>query len=108
MHYQLSSMPRASESSVPLAPQKFTAQFSVALSPSYLSLWGADFWDREYWIPHSLQVDFLGENQSSASLSQPMSPDVSWAEPLSIMYCLLCTCDGVAHCCIAFEALVMV
>ena len=42
MHFQQSSMPRASESSVPLALQMFTVQIFAALSLSYLSLWGPD------------------------------------------------------------------
>ena len=50
----------------------------------------------------------LSKDWSWASSSLPMSPDVSWAEPLSMMYCLLCTCDGMEHCCIAFGVLVMV
>ena len=50
----------------------------------------------------------LGKNRSWASSSLPMSPDVSWAEPLNTIYCLLCACDGMAHCWIAFWALVMV
>ena len=92
---------------MPLAPQKFTVQMSVPLSLSHLDLWGPDFWDRDDWVPHSLRAS-LGENQSWASASLPMSPDVSWAEPLNAMYCLLCTCDGMAHCWIAFGVLVMV
>ena len=50
----------------------------------------------------------LGENWSWASSSLPMSPDVSWVEPSNAMYCLLSTCDGTAHCWMAFGVLVMV
>ena len=108
MHYQLSSMPQASESSVPLAPQKFTAQFSVHLSPLHL-VFGVltSGTGITGFLTHS-GLTSLSENRSWASSSQPTSPDVSWAEPLSTMYCLLCTCDSAAHCCIAFEVLVMV
>ena len=81
---------------------------SVPLSPSHLYHWVPGFWDRDDWVPHSLRVDFPRQEPILASASQPTSPDVSWAEPLSAMYGLLCACDGVVHCWITFVALVMV
>ena len=90
---------------MPLAPQKDTVQISVPLSPSYLSLWGPDFWDRDDWVLHSLGADFLGKNHSLASLSLPTSPGVCWAEPPSTMCCLLCTGDGKVHCWLPLEHL---
>ena len=100
-------MPRESESSVPLAPQKFTVQISVPLSLSHLGLWGLTSETGMTRFFTHLGLVSLSENQSQASSSLPTSPDVCWAEPSSAMYGLLCTCDGMVHCSIAFEVLVM-
>ena len=83
MHFQQSSMPWASESSVPLALQMFTVQISGPLSLSYLGLWGPDIWDRDHKVLHVFRAGFpqqelvLGFFITSLP---PMSPVVSWAE----------------------------
>ena len=104
-------MPGASESSVPLAPQKFTVQISVPLSLSHLGLWGPDFWDREYRVLHIFRADFPQWELVLGFFITTNVPCFNWAEPpnavlLSVHWwwygtllnCLLSTCDGAAHC----------
>ena len=78
-------MPRASKSSVPLALEMVTAQFSGPLSWSSLTLRGPDFRDRDRKVPHVSRAGFPQQGPISSgvfvTLSQPTSPGVSWAEP---------------------------
>ena len=114
MHFWQSSMPQASESSMPLALQMFTAQIFIPLLLSYLGLRGPDFWDRDCRVSHSFRAGFpqweLGLGFFITS-SLPTSPDVSWAEvphallsPVHLQWwsapphCLSSACDGGAHC----------
>ena len=60
----------------PLHPLSVSVQTSGTGMKGFLSLSGL--------------ISF-GENRSWASASQPTSPDVSWAEPLSTWHCLVCT-----------------
>ena len=64
MHYQLSSMHQTSETSVPLAPQKFTAQILGPLSRSHLGHRGPDFWDRDYWVLYLFRAVFPQQEPS--------------------------------------------
>ena len=81
MHFQQSSMPRASESSMPLALQMFMAQISGPLS--YLGLRGPDIWDRDHKVLHIFRAGFpqqepvLGFFVTSLP---PTSPVVRWVE----------------------------
>ena len=83
MRFQQSSMPQASESSVPLALQMFTVQISGPLLLSYLGLRGPDIWDRDCKVLHVFRAGFpqqelvLGFFVTSLP---PSSPVVSWAE----------------------------
>ena len=83
MHFQQSSMPWASESSVPLALQMFTAQISGPLSLSYLGLWGPDIWDRDSKVLHIFREGFPQQEPVLGffiTSLPPTSPVVSWAE----------------------------
>ena len=107
-------MPWASESSMPLALQMVTAQYSGPLLLSSLDLLGPDLRDRDCRVPHIFRVGFPQQGLISSGVfitwSQPMSPIVSWAElpnassPVHLRWwsaplnCLLSTCDGGAHC----------
>ena len=83
MHFQQSSMPQASESSMLLALQMFTVQISGPLLLSHLGLWGPDIWDRDCKVLHVFRAGFpqqelvLGFFVTSLP---PTSPVVSWAE----------------------------
>ena len=108
MHFQQSSMPRASESSMPLALQMFTAQISGPLLVSYLSLQGPDIWDRDCKVLHIFRAGFPQQEpvlHFFVTSLPPTYPIVSWAE---LPNALLCACEGRAHCCIAFLVLVIV
>ena len=83
MHFQQSLMPRASESSVPLALQMFTAQALSPLSLSYLGLRGPDLWDRDCRVLHFFRAGFPQRELALGffvTSSLPTSPVVSWAE----------------------------
>ena len=103
-------MPQASKSSVPLALLMVTAQYSGPLSLSSLNLWGPDLWDRDCRVPCIFRAGSLSKDrflQVSSSLGHNQRPLMLAGQSfLKLLH--LGTCDGGAHCCIAFLALVMV
>ena len=97
-------MPLASKSSMPLAPQLFTAQIFISPSTSHLGLWGPDLSDGNCRVSHfsraGLPQQGLIPSGAFVTCSQPMSPMLAGQSFPTLPH--LCTCDGGAHCCIAY------
>ena len=103
-------MPRASESSVPLALLMVTVQYSGPLSLSSLDLQGPDLWDRDCRVSRVFRAGSLSKDrflQVSSSLGHNQCPLMLAGQSfLKLLH--LGTCDGGVHRCIAFLAFVMV
>ena len=102
MHLWQSSMPWASESSMPLALQLLTVQIFISLSMSHLGLWGPDLSDGNCKVPHFSRAGLLWQELISVFCHHYQCPLMLAGQSFLMPCWELCACDGNVHCQIAY------
>ena len=102
MHLWQSSMPQASESSVPLALQLLTVQIFISPSTSHLGLRGPDLSDGNCKVSHFSWAGLPRREPISVFCCHYQCPLVLAGQSFLTPCWELCTCDGSVHCQIAY------
>ena len=102
MHLWQSLMPRASESSVPLALQLLTVQIFISPSMSHLGLRGSDLSDGNCKVSHFSRAGLPWRELISVFCCHYQRPLVLAGQSFLMPCWELCTCDGSVHCWIAY------